>query len=721
MARQEGFQMDAGHRRLHTQKVMLLLVGALLLFPSPVPAQTREVRRVLILNELGLWSPGVAAIDQEIFAGLQKSPYHIEFYSGFREWYFRKYRDRKPDLIIAVGPSPIQFMSDSHESFAPGTPIVFWGSIEELAEPPKLDSDFTGVWGVIQPDKTLEAALQLQPDTKHVVVVGGVAPYDRHLEGLVRQRFQAYESKLDFTYLTDLAMPELLERLKRLPSNTIVYHTSIMQDAAGSHFIDATQSVPMVANAANAPVFAVDDVDVGRGTVGGYVFSFALAGRVAAGMAVRVLNGEKPRDIPIVRGANIYMFDWLALKRWGLRESDLPQGSLVLNRQPTVWELYKGYIISGTGLILAETLLIVALLYQHSKRRKAETDLVMSNDRLRLAVEAGRSVGWDWDIRTGRDRWFGDLETVFGIPADSYIGHVDDFRRRVHPEDRESVWKAVADARQNRKPYVAEFRVVRTDETVRWISARGKFYYDRDGEAERMLGMALDITDRKRMEEGLASLSGQLIGAQEEERRRIAREIHDDYSQRLALLAINLENLAEERGVSAETNQRLHEVWNGISEIGADLHSLSHRLHSSTLESLGLVAGAKSFCREFAEQQEIQVDFAEENVPRDISGDAALCLFRIVQEGLRNIKRHSGADRAEVRLEGAGGTLHLTVADRGRGFDVSNRSERNGIGIRSMEERLRSLGGHLEVKSRPMEGTRIEAWVPLVVPGRSAA
>jgi signal transduction histidine kinase len=223
-------------------------------------------------------------------------------------------------------------------------------------------------------------------------------------------------------------------------------------------------------------------------------------------------------------------------------------------------------------------------------------------------------------------------------------------------------------------------------------------------------------------EEALANLSGRLIDAQEEERKRIAREIHDDYSQRLALLALDLENLAEESGNSSvDAGQRLHQVWDGIAEIGADLHSLSHRLHSSTLDSLGLVAGVKAFCAEFAEQQDMQVDFADKNIPSDVPGDVALCLFRIVQEGLRNIKRHSGADRAEVRLEGLAGKLHLSVADRGRGFDVNNRSPRDGIGIRSMEERLRSLGGQLEVKSRPMGGTRIYAWVPLTVARRSAA
>ena len=202
-------------------------------------------------------------------------------------------------------------------------------------------------------------------------------------------------------------------------------------------------------------------------------------------------------------------------------------------------------------------------------------------------------------------------------------------------------------------------------------------------------------------EEALASLSGRLIDAQEEERKRISREIHDDYSQRLAMLAIDLEDLAEKIGDSSvEAGQRLHQIWNGIGELGADLHSLSHRLHSSTLETLGLVAGAKAFCEEFADQQEIHVDFADESVPRGVPGDVALCLFRIVQEGLRNIKRHSGADSAEVRLEGSGEKLHLSVSDRGGGFDVNKRSPRNGIGIRSMEERLRSLGGQLEINSR---------------------
>ncbi len=670
-------------------------------------------------------------IDQAIVAGLEKAPYQIELYNeeleaalfpdeasrrDFQEWFIRRYRDRKLDVIIAVGPDPLNFLAETHEKAFPNTPIIFCGSTQEMLDEWKLDSHFTGVWGEATPDKTLEAALRLQPSTRHVVVVGGVSEYDRKLESITKASLQKYESKLEFTYLTDLDMPTLLDRLRHLPSNTIVYHTSIMQDAAGSRFIDASQSVPLVASAANAPVFVVDDVDIGKGTVGGNVLSFAAQGEVAATMAVRVLNGEKPRDIPIVRTANVYMFDWRAMRRRGLKESNLPPGSVILYRRPTIWEAYRRYVAGGISLIVVEALLILGLLWQHARRRRVENELAISNDRLRLAVEAGRSVAWDWDLKSGQGQRVGDLQTIFGIPADSYSGEIEDFRRNIHPADRAMVSSVIENARQNGKPYAAEFRVVRPDGSVRWITARGKFHYADHNDAVRMLGMAVDITERKMAEEALTSLSGLLIGAQEEERRRIAREIHDDYNQRLAVLAIDLEELAENIGnADAGAGRRLHDLWSQVCELGADLHVLSHRLHSSTLENLGLVAGARAFCEEFTDQQEIEVDFTHDDVPAGISEDASLCLFRILQEGLRNVKKHSGAERAEVRLELAGEKLHLSISDHGRGFDSKVRSSQGGIGLRSMEERLRLLGGNLQIHARPMEGTRIDAWLPLTV------
>src|SRR5687768_5189539 len=135
--------------------------------------------------------------------------------------------------------------------------------------------------------------------------------------------------------------------------------------------------------------------------------------------------------------------------------------------------------------------------------RRAEAERNVANDRLRLAMESGKSVGWEWDLKTNRDTWFGDLATIFGIPSNIYVGHVEDFRRAVHPEDRGLVWKAVKDAMEGRSPYAAEFRVVWPDGTVRWVAARGQFYYSLGGDPERMLGLAVDITERKHAEESL--------------------------------------------------------------------------------------------------------------------------------------------------------------------------------------------------------------------------
>ena len=200
-------------------------------------------------------------------------------------------------MIIAAGPVSLQFIANLHDKFQ-GSPIIFcaiWGGIPDQLTP---GAPFTGVLAQFHPEGTLNAALHLLPGTKRVVVVGGAGKFDEGFEAVTKQSFHNYESKLQIEYLFDLTMPELLERLRHLPRDTIVYHTAISQDAAGDHFIDSAQSVPMVANAANAPVFVMDDVDLRAGTVGGDLVNWADDGRVAAEMAVRVLNGERPRGHP---------------------------------------------------------------------------------------------------------------------------------------------------------------------------------------------------------------------------------------------------------------------------------------------------------------------------------------------------------------------------------------------------------------------------------------
>jgi signal transduction histidine kinase len=209
-------------------------------------------------------------------------------------------------------------------------------------------------------------------------------------------------------------------------------------------------------------------------------------------------------------------------------------------------------------------------------------------------------------------------------------------------------------------------------------------------------------------------LSGLLIDAQEKERSRLASELHDDFSQRLALLALGLDNAVElVTSAPDEAKRQLHDLLNSASELGADLHTLSHRLHSSTLEKLGLVPGVNALCREFMAQQGIAINFTHDEIPRAVHPDAALCLFRIVQESLRNLMKHSCAKKAHVDLRRVGDSLLVLVHDEGIGFDLQELKNRNGLGIRSMEERTNLLGGRFEINSKPGHGTTIEACVPI--------
>ena len=335
---------------------------------------------------------------------------------------------------------------------------------------------------------------------------------------------------------------------------------------------------------------------------------------------------------------------------------------------------------------------------------------------LRLAAEGSQMGLWYWNEVTNELFWDAKTREMFGVPVDGEVT-LESFYRALHPDDAERVTKTWRNTFEHGLPYEAEYRSHRPDGTTRWIYARGDGYYDDAAKPICMVGVVFDITERKEIEQERSELSGRLIKAQEDERSYLARELHDDFSQRLALLALGLENATESISESPErANQQLYALLNSAGEIGADLHTLSHRLHSSTLESLGFVPGISALCKEFATQQDIELDYSLKNVPTSVPPDAALCLFRIVQEGLRNMKRHSGASKAFVILEWDDDKLNVCVRDEGKGFDVKESKKTEGLGIRSMRERARLLGGRFEIHSELGKGTKIEAWVPLRPP-----
>jgi len=233
-----------------------------------------------------------------------------------------------------------------------------------------------------------------------------------------------------------------------------------------------------------------------------------------------------------------------------------------------------------------------------------------------------------------------------------------------------------------------------------------------DGSFAGYIGSCIDVTDRKLAEEALASVGRRLIEAHEEERTLIGRELHDDINQRLALLAVELDQWRKESSRDIHLLDRFRHAQQRISEIAMDVQALSHRLHSSKLDYLGLAVAAKSFCRELSEKAKVEIAFSHAEVPSTLPKKVSLCLFRVMQEALQNAVKYSGVRTFKVDLRGTLDSLELTVADSGRGFEERDALSRQGLGLISMRERLQIVHGEFKVQSKPGSGTTIYARVP---------
>ena len=302
-------------------------------------------------------------------------------------------------------------------------------------------------------------------------------------------------------------------------------------------------------------------------------------------MALRILHGESPQNIPREQTTYYSAVDWRQLQRWRIRESQLPSGTTVLFREPSAWVKYK-WPIAGGFLAFAAQLVLIAWLIDEGRRRRAS-------------------------------------------------------------------------------------------------------------------------------ESALKALSGHLLSAQEEERARIARELHDGFNQQIALLGISLSSVKRQippgnPGLVAELTKQQEQIV-GLAE---EIRQLSHELHPSILKISGIDRALQHFCDEFGKTEGIDIDFRSDVTPDRVSPETALCLYRIAQESLRNIMKYADTNSARVSLiqEGAGCTL--SVVDRGRGFTPGD-TRNGGIGLISMQERARALQGTLTIWSKPGQGTVVTARIPL--------
>jgi PAS domain S-box-containing protein len=470
-----------------------------------------------------------------------------------------------------------------------------------------------------------------------------------------------------------------------------------------------------------------------------------------------------------------------------------------------------------------------------TERRRAEEALRRSEERLRLAQQAARIGAFEWDIRAGVNTWTPELESMYGLPPGGFGRTQTAFEKLVHPDDLPGLSQLVEGAMKSGQPTYAEWRAVWPDGSVHWIAGHWQVFANEFGEPSRVLGVNMDVTERKRAEEALkqseekfrsvfrdagvgmiiVSLEGQflaanrtfcdflgysedelrektvesitlaqdwpafsqklretltnggsfrwfekrclhksgrivytqssaslirksdgapqyfvgevmdvtshkqaeealsgmtrkLIEAQEQERARIGRELHDDINQRLAMVAVEIEQLQNDR---SEVQERLQKIRKELVSISDDVQALSHELHSSKLDYLGVVAGIRSWCKEFGEHHGMNINFRAD-IASPISSEISLTLFRILQEAIHNAVKHSGVKQAEVHLSEHSNEIHLTIRDFGKGFEIDAAKQGRGLGLVSMEERVRLVNGTIAIESRPMGGTSIRIEIP---------
>jgi PAS domain S-box-containing protein len=357
------------------------------------------------------------------------------------------------------------------------------------------------------------------------------------------------------------------------------------------------------------------------------------------------------------------------------------------------------------------TLGIVVGFRDDAQHREAERMMRESEERFRLIASTAPVIIWMSDADQQGTYINESWTTLTGLPQEAGLGQ--QWAEAVHPDDRERLGATYTQAFDRREPFHIEYRLRRHDDEFRWIFAQGVPRYDARGSFAGYIGSAVDVTERREAEELLSTLSQRLIEAQEQERSRLARELHDDINQRLAVLLLSLEIARKRQGSPTELREQLRVAIDTATSLASDVQSLSHRLHSSKLQTLGLERAAREVCREFSERSSLVIDFQSDDVATAVGEEVALCLYRVLQEALQNAVKHSGAPHIAVSLETDLNAIALTVQDSGIGFETGKAFRGRGLGLVSMKERLKLVNGQLSIETRSPGGTTIRARVPL--------
>ena len=347
-----------------------------------------------------------------------------------------------------------------------------------------------------------------------------------------------------------------------------------------------------------------------------------------------------------------------------------------------------------------------------TERKRAEQSLLESEKRFRLVANTAPVMIWTSGPNQLCDYF---NQTWLNFTGRSLVAELGNgWAEGVYPEDVKTCMDTYTRAFDARQPFEMQYRLRRHDGAYRWIFDAAVPRFNENGSFAGYIGSCTDITDHKLAEEVLSTVGRRLIEAHEEERNRIARELHDDINQRLALLANGLQEYEQVTSTGNDWSQKkdLHELWQLTNDIATDIQHISHQLHPSKLHYLGLAAAVRDLCNEFSRQHKFEVDCVVRELPPDLEETICLSLFRTAQESLRNVVKHSRARHVKVEMTHHANVVELSISDDGIGFDPEVARNSHGLGLVSMRERLRSVAGEFSIRSRPSLGTEVRGIVP---------
>jgi PAS domain S-box-containing protein len=486
-----------------------------LLFPIHLlwASSVKEPKRILILYSFDPEQGIHAGIDEALRSRLRaRLPDPVEFYTeyldlvrfpdpGHADTLVKLLRlrlaEKEPALIIAGGYAASNFVLKNRKDLFPSTPIVLNFSEPRTGDmklAPEESSLITGMKFKEEPGRTLDLALQLQPDTQRIVIVVGSSPSEKFWLDQQRTELAGFGGRVTLTYLTGLPMDGILKQVKNLPPHTVIFFSHFLQDASGQ-FFNSVEALDLIANASNSPIYGSLTSHIGHGALGGYMEDPGKTGTATADLAVRVLNGEKPADIPMVVESSQDTVDWRQLKRWGISERRVPPGSIVLFKEPSIWDRYWPYVMGLFVLFIVEAFLILGLLVQRQRRNRAEKRLLGEKEFSDAVIESLPGVFFMQDETFKNVRWNRNTERLARhhpayVPA---LGNVTEAQRsETGQKIREVFEKGTGHAElellgQEGQTHHFQFNATR-------VQLEGRPY---------IIGVGIDISERKRAEEEL--------------------------------------------------------------------------------------------------------------------------------------------------------------------------------------------------------------------------